>query len=197
MNTKLRNIIRDVAIGAIVGILPNGKSEAAKISSGIDEKLSLLSNNDPNISTNRPNLTLKYVYNYATNDGMFHTSHRSHSSHASHASGSTGRVRSVPTTTAQPTNDQNAIQQNTNTNNPNASYALGQRTLKKGMVGDDVLELKKALVRSKCYKMGEFEVLDNIFDQKTVEAVNLFKKNHQLTQDGIADALVFVQLKND
>jgi murein L,D-transpeptidase YcbB/YkuD len=193
MNSKLRNIIRDVAIGAIVGILPNGKLEAAKISSGIDEKLSLLSNSDPNISTNRPNLTLKYVYNYATNDGMFHTSHRSH---ASHASGSSGSVRSV-TSNPKPVTDQNAVQQVTNTDNTKASYTLGQRTLKKGMEGDDVLELKKALVQAKCYKMGEYEVLDNLFDQKTVEALNLFKKNHQLTQDGIADALVFVQLKNN
>jgi len=193
MNSKLRNIIRDVAIGAIVGILPNGKLEAAKISSGIDEKLSLLSNNDPNISTNRPNLTLKYVYNYATNDGMFHSSHRSH---ASHASGSSGSVKSV-TSNPKPVTDQNAVQQVTNTDNAKASYTLGQRTLKKGMEGDDVLELKKALVQAKCYKMGEYEVLDNLFDQKTVEALNLFKKNNQLTQDGIADALVFVQLKNN
>lgn len=193
MNSKLRNIIRDVAIGAIVGILPNGKSEAAKISSSIDERLSLLSNNDPNISTNRPNLTLKYVYNYATDDGMFHTSHRSH---ASHASGSSGSVRRV-TTNPKPVTNQNSVQQVTNTDNTKASYTLGQRTLKKGMEGDDVLELKKALVQAKCYKMGEYEVLDNLFDQKTVEALNLFKKNHQLPTDGIADALVFVQLKNN
>jgi len=193
MNSKLRNIIRDVAIGAIVGILPNGKSEAAKISSSIDERLSLLSNNDPNISTNRPNLTLKYVYNYATDDGMFHTSHRSH---ASHASGSSGSVRSV-TTNPKPVTNQNSVQQVTNTDNTKASYTLGQRTLKKGMEGDDVLELKKALVQAKCYKMGEYEVLDNLFDQKTVEALNLFKKNHQLPTDGIADALVLVQLKNN
>lgn len=196
MNSKLRNIIRDVAIGAIVGILPNGESEAAKISSSIDERLSLLSNNDPNISTNRPNLTLKYVYNYATDDGMFHTSHRSHASHASHASGSSGSVRRV-TTTPKPVTNQNAVQQIPSTDNTKASYNLGQRTLKKGMEGDDVLELKKALVQAKCYKMGEYEVLDNLFDQKTVEALNLFKKNHQLPTDGIADALVFVQLKNN
>ena len=125
MNSKLRNIIRDVAIGAIVGILPNGKLEAAKISSGIDEKLSLLSNNDPNISTNRPNLTLKYVYNYATNDGMFHSSHRSH---ASHASGSSGSVKSV-TSNPKPVTDQNAVQQVTYTVNAKASFSFGHRRL--------------------------------------------------------------------
>ncbi len=78
----------------------------------------------------------------------------SHASHASHASGSSGSVRRVTTTsTPKPVTNQNAVQQIPSTDNTKTSYNLGQRTLKKGMEGDDVLELKKALVRASSRKV--------------------------------------------
>lgn len=203
MNSKLRKIIRDVAIGALVGIFPNGKTDAAIISRSIDERLSLLSNNDPNISSNRPGTTLRYAYNFATDEGMFHRSHRSHSSHRSHYSSTSGSgTTTTPPKTTTNTNtnavvNQGRVNQNQNTIKPNSSFNLGDRTLKFGMQGNDVLELKKALIKSKCYKVGEYEILDEKFDQKTHDALNLYKKNHQLTQDGLADAVVIYNFKNE
>lgn len=203
MNSKLRIIIRDVAIGALVGIFPNGKTDAAIISRSIDERLSLLSNNDPNISSSRPATTLRYAYNFATDEGVFHRSHRSHSSHRSHYSSTsgTGTTTTPPKTNANTNTSSGAVNSVRNTNpvqnNTIATYSLGDRTLKFGMQGNDVLELKKALIKAKCYKVGEFEILDEKFDQKTHDALNLFKKNHQLTQDGLADAVVIYNLKNE
>jgi hypothetical protein len=203
MNSKLRKILRDVAIGAILGIFPNGKTDAAIISTSIDERLGLLSNNDPNISSNRPGTTLRYAYNLATDEGMFHRSHRSHSSHRSHYSSTsgTGTTTTPPkTTTNSNTNaavNQNRVNPNQNAKISNSSFTLGDRTLKFGMQGNDVVELKKALIKSKCYKVGEYEILDEKFDQKTHDALNLYKKNHQLTQDGLADAVVIYNIKNE
>ena len=209
MNSKLRKIIRDVSIGALLGIFPNGKTDAAIISSSIDERLSLLSNNDPNISSSRPATTLRYAYNFATDEGMFHRSHRSHSSHRSHYSSSsgTGTTTTPPKTNSNTNNNTNtssgAVNNMKNTYpipnnvNSNTTLTLGDRTLKFGMQGNDVLELKKALIKAKCYKVGEYELLDEKFDQKTHDALNLFKKNHQLTQDGLADAVVIYNLKNE
>jgi hypothetical protein len=204
MNSKLRKILRDVAIGALLGIFPNGKTDAAVISTSIDERLSLLSNNDPNISSNRPGTTLRYAYNFATDEGMFHRSHRSHSSHRSHYSSTSGTgTTTTPKTTTNSSTNSNAVVnqprpiQNQNTIKANSSFNLGDRTLKFGMQGNDVLELKKALIKSKCYKVGEYEILDEKFDQKTHDALNLYKKNHQLTQDGLADAVVIYNIKNE
>src|SRR5450759_237885 len=110
MNSKLRKILRDVAIGALLGIFPNGKTDAAVISTSIDERLSLLSNNDPNISSNRPGTTLRYAYNLATDEGMFHRSHRSHSSHRSHYSSTSGTgTTTTPKTTTNTGTNSNAV----------------------------------------------------------------------------------------
>ena len=199
MNSKLRKIIRNIAIGSLVGILPNGKSDAATISSSIDERLGLLSNNDPDISAEKPNLTLKYVYDYATDDGKFHASHSSHASHASHYSSSSSSGTDASNKVTNTVTDQNTVTKNPNNYNSNSSstYKFGDRTLKFGMEGTDVLELKKALIQAKCYKMGEYEILNDKFDDKTLSSLNLYKKNHQLTQDGLADALVYYHLKSN
>lgn len=202
MNSKLRKIIRDVAITALVGILPNGKADATIISASVDKKLSLLPGNGHDITSNKSIPILRYVYNYATDDGMFHRSHRSHSSHSSHRShySSTSGTSNVKSTIKDSVNNYNRV---VHPVNPNANIiksvttpTLGSRTLKYGMQGEDVLELKKALVKAKCYKMGDYEILDGNFDQKTHDAVNLFKKNHQLSQDGLVDAVVTYHLKN-
>jgi murein L,D-transpeptidase YcbB/YkuD len=204
MNPKLKKIIRDVAIGALVGIAPHGKADAGIISASLDDRLSLLSNNDHDIATEKPIAKLTYAFNYATNDGMFHRSHRSHSSHQSHYSSSTRSTSPSPSTgtstgTSTKTNVNNInrlVDQNQNSQVINNTSTLGSRNLSKGMQGNDVLELKKALVIAKFYKMGEYEVLDDIFDQKTVEAVNSFKKSKGLSEDGRVDAVVIVHLKN-
>ena len=197
MNSKLSKIVRDVTISAILGIFPSGKTDAAIISTSIDERLSLLSNNDPNISSNIPATTLRYAYNISTEEGMFHRSHRSHSSHRSHySSTSTVRDTSVKTNSGTRNNFKPASSTRSNVNT-NTILSLGDRTLKFGMEGNDVLELKKALIKAKCYKVGEYEILDEKFDQKTHDALNLYKKNHQLTQDGLADAVVIYNLKNE
>jgi len=203
MNSKLRKIIRDVALGALVGILPSGKADATIIGSTIDDRLSSL-DSDPNISSDRPVPTLKLVYNTATEEGMFHRSHRSHSSHRSHYSSSSGtNVTTTKPTTTKPTTNTSSSQGIMTTpnksipSNSTSDKTFGGRNLKIWMVGNDVLELKKELVKAKCYKMGEFEVLNDTFDEKTENALNLFKKNHQLKEDGIADAVVFYHLQND
>ena len=207
MNEKLRRIVRDVAIGALLGIFPGSRVDAAFVSKSVDDKLSL-ANDDNNITTNRPGLTLRYAYNFATDEGTFHRSHRSHSSHSSHrshyssTSGTNNANTNQKTNTNTNTTPNNAVRTNvTPIQNQNINrevvYTLGSRNLQKGMSGDDVLELKKYLVKAKCYKMGEFEVLDNTFDQKTQDAVNVYKESKKLTKDGIVDAVVIYNLKND
>lgn len=71
---------------------------------------------------------------------------------------------------------------------PEKEYKLGDRTLTKGMVGQDVVELKEALIR-----LGYGEAYDE-FDAATEEAVNQFKEDNGLEPNGKAGGGVFRKL---
>ena len=76
-------------------------------------------------------------------------------------------------------------------------YKLGDRTLKKGMFGNDVEELSKILIAlnyltlEDCVKQKGF----SFFDEKMEDAIKRFQSSHKMRDTGIVDSNLVSILK--
>lgn len=78
------------------------------------------------------------------------------------------------------------------TTEPAKPVQLGDRTLKKGMKGEDVSALQTALVYDLHYNIGDYgakkDGVDGEYGNKTVEAIKHFQNEKKLSVDGIYGA---------
>lgn len=73
------------------------------------------------------------------------------------------------------------------------SITFGNRTLKKGMKGDDVIALQNALMKLG-FNLPKYGA-DGDYGNETIIAVKAFQKKYNLTADGVAGPKTFAQLK--
>lgn len=74
-------------------------------------------------------------------------------------------------------------------------YEFGERTLTKGMSGDDVKELQELLMELE-YNLPKYGA-DGKFGNETALAVREYEKDNNVKVDGIVDADLFALLKED
>lgn len=118
-------------------------------------------------------------YSHASHYSSYGGGHSTHSSHSSHSSSSYAPAAQK----AQPKTYK--------------TYALGDRTLKSGMYGNDVSELTSLLV-SKKYLHSSWITMQNgypIFNARVVSAVKRFQKDANLSQDGIVNTATITKLR--
>ena len=69
------------------------------------------------------------------------------------------------------------------------SITFGNRTLKKGMKGDDVIALQNALMKLG-FNLPRYGA-DGDYGNETITAVKAFQKKYNLTADGVAGPKTF------
>lgn len=123
------------------------------------------------------------------NYSMSHRSHRSHSSHRSHYSG----YNEPKTDTRTPTTKIPKENKQTNDNSTVQKIIMefGDRILKRGMEGTDVVELQDLL---KKLKISEAK-LDGNFGETTEVAVKKFQQSKNIDSTGVVDVTTFYYLK--
>lgn len=136
-------------------------------------------------------LLLKFNNDNSTYTLASHRSHRSHSSHRSHyshysSSSSSSSESSSPSNSVKNTNEYNRTSINSDSSKV---YKLGDRLLKKGMIGADVTELLNILITKKYItpKVDAPKVAtgNHEFTQLIEDAVKDFQKDFKLKADGI------------
>lgn len=130
-----------------------------------------------------------------------HHSHSSHSSHSSHYSASTGNNTNNTSSQDYSTNSvytaggivrgENGKKQfaPVSSNKDAALYKLGDRTLRLGLLGNDVKELAAFLVSVNCLKPEKIEKVQGHikFNKAIEESVKVFQGQNKLRQTGIVD----------
>ena len=181
-SNNLENLIRKVIIGstaistALYSNTQNSNTEPNHSSEG---------DNDKNITFKEKDVS-KLVFRSVEDTGDFllvsHRSHRSHSSHRSHYSSRT-TPRNTPVYTPPAPVKKPTIK----------SEKIGDRVLKQGMFGNDVLELKSIL-----YKMGykKIDLDDKWFTTTLKIAVKDYQAKNELPVDGIVGPMTVYYLKN-
>lgn len=192
MRDKMRNIIRNIALGAITTL---ASTSGVNNVHAIDLKIDLDNEIDQNnLNENQPkDLTPKLRFKKITNSNEWevvsHRSHRSHSSHSSHRSSSGSGSYSRPSSSGSYSIP--------SPSSSSTNYSLGARTLKKFMIGTDVTELVKILI-AKGYLVAPDGYIIETRETFTViieNAVIQFQKDNNLTADGIVGPTTIYYLK--
>jgi peptidoglycan hydrolase-like protein with peptidoglycan-binding domain len=211
----IKDLARKVALTALASIY--GSSGIMAIADN-DHKISAEDNEDRfNIQTNKPNLILKKpaldMDRYKDNPES-HRSHRSHSSHRSHySSHNSGHLSHYSSYSGSNSNSSSSKSKSSSSNSiytpytpskPNYSppptttnslyeitYSMGDRTLRKGMSGNDVKELKEFLIKYGYLQSSSIFGVTNDFDYQTKQAIIKFQKAKNISADGIVGQTSF------
>jgi murein L,D-transpeptidase YcbB/YkuD len=192
---KLRDLVRSVILGSGAALTAAGGNAAR---GDVPDIPPLTPPDDRNLSLKQqvssdqpPTLVLKKV---ALSDDWTLASHRSHRSHSSHRSHYSSY--SSPDTSSRPKASPESTPKKENParepSGASSTQSVGARTLRKGMAGPDVIELKKLLV-SKGYKLQ----LTEDFDELTEVVVKDFQAKNGIPDDGIVAPLTLYMLKGE
>lgn len=208
MKNKAKKIIRNVLIGAVASIYhtnaqaaDNSASPLSEGLNGEDKKdavnalknkiyrnvLQITSKGDTKlIAGHRSHMSHRSGgggggghYSHASHYSSYGGGSSSHSSHSSHSSSSYAPVVSRPAPKTYKT------------------YALGDRTLKSGLYGNDVSELISLLV-SKRYLHSSWITMQNgypVYNARVVSAVKRFQKDAGISQDGVVNSTTAAKLQ--
>ncbi|MFD2968849.1 peptidoglycan-binding domain-containing protein [Sphingobacterium bambusae] len=216
MKDKLSTILKKLFLSSMAGIAANQPANAANVAETISsnpKEKELSFDKEADLS---PKLLLK-VNSGGDWSVVSHRSHRSHSSHRSHYSSSTSSSSSSRSTSSRSTGSSSGSSSSSsskplnfnssgssgssgsaasNTVRPSTSISsgitatalkLGDRNLKKGMIGSDVTELINILLKKGYLKLenGEKQVTGTYTYDETIEAtIKRFQKDNNITVDG-------------
>lgn len=208
MKSNIKKLIRNVLIGAVASIYHTNAQAADNSASplleglnGEDKKdavnalknkiyrnvLQITSKGDTKlIAGHRSHMSHRSGgggggghYSHASHYSSYGGGGSSHSSHSSHSSSSYAPVVSRPAPKTYKT------------------YALGDRTLKSGLYGNDVSELTSLLV-SKKYLHSSWITMQNgypVYNARVVNAVKRFQKDAGISQDGVVNSATAARLQ--
>lgn len=203
MRNKLKTLAREIALTALASIsgsIAMNANESLPVPGDFDFENNSLDSKKPILLLKRPALDYnRFVEN--PNSHRSHRSHRSHSSHRSHYSSSSGSSRSQSSSPSRSNSGSSTSGSSQRLYSPpstepaSTSYSLGDRVLKEGMTGADVLELKTKLNEKGYY--SEIGGFSTYFNSQTTEALKKFQEAYGLKSDGVAGQSTFFYLKND
>ncbi len=218
MKKQFQNLLKGIFLGSISSLISSNSANALIYDV---TKLKLKDDGQTTETNAKKDNSQKFILKFKSDNSYLIAGHRSHSSHASHASHASHRSSSTysgtssvnsssdylsPATPATPSNStisrtpsnsdlRKSNQNGSNTaSSPVESINLGDRLLKKGMIGVDVSQLKKILIEKKLLPTTlNDEVV--LFDEKIEMAIIAFQKSHGILADGIVGSKTIYYLK--
>jgi len=218
MKNHFKTLLKGIFLSSISSLVASQGADATAYDLN---KLKVNSDGQTEVKAKKDN-SQKFILRFKSDDSYLIAGHRSHSSHASHAShashrssstysgsysGTSSSSDSSPASTSTPTptikttsSTQNNEVTKSNHNSANTtSYSseilkLGDRFLKKGMIGTDVSQLKKILIEKK-FLVKTSDDGNMLFDEKTEMAVIAFQKSLGVMADGIVGSNTVYYLK--
>lgn len=208
MKNKIQTLLKGIFLGSISSLIA---SHGVKASSYDLNKLTVSNDGQTEVNTKKDN-SQKFILKFQNDDSYLlavhrsHSSHRSHASHASHRSSSTysGSSSSTSTDYSSPSSTSKSSSTTISTtynnsrdtkSNSSEIINLGDRILKKGMSGTDVVQLKKILIE-KSFLVETPNDESMLFDEAIKDAVIAFQKSIGIVADGIVGAKTVNYLKN-
>jgi murein L,D-transpeptidase YcbB/YkuD len=199
MKNHFKTLLKGIFLGSVSSLVTSNGADA--LTYDLD-KLKVNNDGQTEVKTQKDN-SQKFILKFQSDDSYLiagHRSHASHASHASHRSSSTYSGSSTGTSSSNystPTSTK-TVNTSTQSNTPSTSLGiinLGDRILKKGMDGNDVIQLKEILVEKK-FLPETFKNESMLFDEKIELAVIEFQKSVGLRADGIVGSKTVYLLKN-
>lgn len=203
---NIKDLAKKIALAALAAIY--GNPENVNAETPVVNLLDSETDDGRKIFAEKINLILKKPdvdYNRYLDNPDSHRSHRSHSSHRSHYSGHNSGHLSHYSHYSSSTGNSNSSNSNSNNSTPSYSppktytpttYSLGDRIIKYGSVGDDVIQLKTKL-KSKGYLNYYSGISSSTYDSNTRSAVKKFQADYSLEEDGIAGQMTVFYLSYD
>jgi murein L,D-transpeptidase YcbB/YkuD len=211
MKKNLQTLLKGIFLGSISSLIA---SQGLTASTYDLSKLKEKDDGQTEAKVKKDN-SQKFLLKFQSDDSYLIAGHRSHASHASHAShrssstysgssyGTSSKSYSTPTPTSVPSNtstSSNNVEvksRNNSTDTTSNSYEtinLGDRILKKGMIGNDVLQLEKILIE-KNFLTENPNNESMLFDERIENAVISFQKSIGLLADGVVGSKTVSHLK--
>jgi murein L,D-transpeptidase YcbB/YkuD len=203
MKKNFQNVLKGIFISSLTSLCASNNAEASNI---YDVSKLKVKDDETAEQNKKQDLTQKFIIKVQSDNSYLiagHTSHRSHSSHrsssstysgsnsGSSSSGSSNYNYSTPSSSGSTTAPDNTSA--TKSVTIDTTSILGDRTLKLGMRGNDVLQLRKILIQ-KQFLVEDTEGENQLFDEKLRDAVVKFQKSVGLTADGIVGSKTVLYL---
>jgi len=204
MKKHFQDLLKGIFLGSISSLVASHGAEASVYDL---TKLKVNDNGQTEVKVKK-DYSRKFILKFQSDDSYLiagHSSHASHASHASHRSSSTYSGSSYSTSSSsynspalKPISPSKITSPTYNTSIITANTAkiisLGDRVLEKGMIGNDVSQLKKILIEKKILEASSIEE-STLFDVKIEKAVIVFQKSLGLVADGMVGSKTIYYLK--